>query len=120
MEARTTILQDRLERARRRKTRGWKRDRRRAAELVCLETEGARRRCQDGNSVDDPRPNLRRLCPETQVDVSRGRHRIAENQERHRTVCSRGQEDLAVLHLLPAQPANLAVDQLLYGFDRSA
>src|SRR2546427_446229 len=34
MEARATILQDRLERARRRKPRGGKRDRRRAAELV--------------------------------------------------------------------------------------
>src|SRR5256885_4397321 len=89
MEARATILQNRLERARRRKARGWKRDRRRAAELVCLETEGARRRCQDGNSVDDPRANLRRFRPETEVDVSRGRHRIAGNQERHRTVCSR-------------------------------
>src|SRR5207245_3170617 len=120
MESGATILQDRLERARRHETGGGERDGRRAAELVCLETERARRRRQNGNSVDDPRTNLRRLRPEAEIDVSRGRHRTAGNQERDCPACRGGEEDLAVLHLFAAESMDLAVDQLFHCIDRGA
>ena len=119
MEAGATILQDRLERARRSETGGRERDRRCAPELVSLEAERSSRRRQNRNPVDNPRPNLRRRRPETEIDMSRGRHWIAGNQERDCPACRGGEEDLAVLHLLAAESMDLAVDQLFHCFDRA-
>src|SRR5437899_8930557 len=50
METGATILEDRLERARRRETGGGERDGRLAAELVCLESERASSLSQKANS----------------------------------------------------------------------
>src|SRR5439155_24656482 len=97
------VLLDHLERGRGAELLVRERDRRRAAELVALESEQARRGAHDAGSVDDAGADSLLVRPEAELDVGRRRHRVAGDEEGHGPVAGGFQDLRALLEVLPGQ-----------------